>query len=219
MALFPLFASSSPATREFCLNQNEMIKQLTAELSKEAWLLGSLKAMQAECYIKGIGVEKNDVKGKLYLAEAAALGDLGAKHILASLKVFQSNDKQAQIEGLKTLKDEYESGSAFSAGKIGWAYNIGAGVSEDKEKAIKYYEIAANRGMTLWQYLLAHIYEKGYYGKKVDLSKVEYWKIFQPKIHVYTYECALSQLYSGEMSFPKNDALKDKYTKICNESS
>jgi len=220
IVIFTLFTSTAvanPATSELCL---QLEKISISEVAKgESELQSGFIRTQAECYIRGIGVNQNIIKGKALLSKAYKMGDSESGHILASMNVFQSENINEQKEGIKFLLMEYDQGSKFSAGKLGWAYNAGLGFDKNIEIAFRYYEVAAKGGMTLWQFLVAHAYEQGYYNKKVDLNKVKYWKEYKPKIHTYTYECALAQLYSGELSFPVNNELKQKYINLCNENS
>jgi TPR repeat protein len=215
LVVLPSILIASPAKEEFCENSETLVELARKNNKTNSSLLSGLKRIQADCYIKGIGVERDVGKGKSLLSEAHEMGDKQAGHILANLKVFRSNSKEEQKEGLELLKKEYQIGSKFSAGKLGWAYNAGLGAKKDEEKAFEYYKIAAEGGMTLWQYLLAHIYEEGYYGKKPDIQQVEYWKSYRPKVHVYTYECAVAQLYSGKVSFPENPEIENKFVGLC----
>lgn len=54
-------------------------------------------------------------------------GVAGAGHMVASLKVFNSDDFSKQSEGLVLIRSEAESGSCYSQGKLGWAYQRGLG--------------------------------------------------------------------------------------------
>lgn len=138
--------------------------------------------------------------------------------MIASVDVFQSGDPIRQTNGFKVLEREYaDSGSAYAAGKLGWVYQQGFGVEQDLRKALELYNFAAERGMTYWQYLLAHAYEKGYLGLEVDEERAEYWRKFKPKVHVALYECWVSIHYQ-DGTFPKSDELARKYQKICDET-
>ncbi|RZV34546.1 MAG: sel1 repeat family protein [Chromatiales bacterium] len=172
----------------------------------------------AECYRAGIVVEKDRIIGNSLLRVAASEGSSQAAHMIASIDVFQSGDPVRQREGFKVLEGEYsESGSAYAAGKLGWAYQQGFGVDQDLEKALELYNFAAERGMTYWQYLLAHAYEKGYLGLEVNEERAKYWREFKPKVHVALYECWVSTYYQ-DGTFPKSDELGSKYQKKCDET-
>ena len=105
-------------------------------------------------------------------------------HIEASKMLFQSDSFQDQKEGFEYLAKEANEGSAYSIGKIGWAYQMGLGVDADLDKAKELYLSPARAGMTYWQFLLAHAYEMGYLGFIQSGEQYEYWLNFQPKIHI-----------------------------------
>ena len=180
---------------------------------------GWLYLVLAECYREGIAVEKNRLVGNSLLRVAAGAGSDQAAHMIASIDVFQSGDPSRQQAGFKVLEREYvEGGSAYAAGKLGWAYQQGFGVGQDLQKALELYNFAAERGMTYWQYLLAHAYEKGYLGLDADEERAKYWREFKPKVHVALYECWVS-IYYQDGTFPESDELARKYQKICDETN
>lgn len=138
-------------------------------------------------------------------------------HVEASKKLFQSNNEKDQKEGFIYLHRESDEGSAYSTGKIGWAYQMGFGVQKDLAKAKQLYESAAKSGMTYWQYLLAHAYEQGYLGFTKSEEKYQYWLNYEPKIHTAKYECWVANYYDMGI-FPKSDRLLSLNRKLCNES-
>jgi hypothetical protein len=147
----------------------------------------------------------------------AQSGYQSAVHILASLRLFKTDDPTLQRLGFEVLEQEYETGSAFAAGKLGWAYQRGLGVNPDRDKALELYEYAAKSGMTYWQYLLAHAYEKGYLDLEVDPDKAAYWVAYKPKVHIALYECWVASYYH-DGTFPPNDDLQSQYQKTCDET-
>ena len=144
----------------------------------------------------------------------ASSGDSGAAHMLASIQVFRSDDPKLQRKGFLTLKQEADDGSAYSAGKLGWAYALGRGTEKSEKRALEQYFIAAKAGMTYWQFLLAHVYEQGYYGQPVDPERAEYWRTYEPKIHIAKYECEIAQDYERGI-FPANEQLQKQYMDAC----
>lgn len=165
-------------------------KKLTASQIKARFL-----SAVGECYYFGNHVKKDKPKGLKYLKEAKKLGDKGAAHTLASDQLFFSENEQEQIRGFAYLEEEYNNGSAFSAGKLGWAYQRGLGVKADLEKAKELYFYAAKAGMTYWQFLLAHAYERGYLGFEKDKKQYKYWLNYEPKVHIDHYECWITDYY------------------------
>ena len=166
---------------------------------------GWIYLVLAECYRGGIVLEKDREIANSLLRVSANEGNSQAAHMVASIDVFQSGDPSRQREGFKVLEAEYaESGSAYAAGKMGWAYQQGFGVDRDIDKALELYNVAAERGMTYWQYLLAHAYEKGYLGLEIDEERASYWRDYEPKVHVALYECWVA-IYYADGTFPKNE--------------
>lgn len=198
----------------------EKFSVLNPDLPSELSALpdGWLYLMLAECYRAGIGVREDRVVGNSLLRVAASEGSSQAAHMIASVDVFQSGDPVRQKEGFRVLQREYlESGSAYAAGKLGWAYQRGLGVEQHLQKALELYILAAERGMTYWQYLLAHAYERGYLGLDADEERANYWREFKPKVHVDLYECWVS-IYYQDGTFPRSKELAAKYQKVCDET-
>jgi TPR repeat protein len=212
------FAMANQLSIESCKGVQEGIDEVRKEGSAEHQVLSYLITLQAQCYLNGIFVEKNIAKAKSLLAESIEIGNKQASHILASINLFKSDDATDWKMGLESFKEEYKNGSFYSAGKIGWAHNLGRGTKKDPKEAFKYYQVAASGGMTLWQFLLAHSYERGYYGVEPNKEKAEYWRNFQPKVHVYDYDCAIHSLYEGGNSFPKNEELELEFKNRCESS-
>lgn len=211
-------AKAQQITPESCKEAHTVISGSQETKNNEPQLFAYLLTIQAQCYLSGVHVQKNFQKAKKALKESIELGNSKASHILASANVFFSNDPNDWRAGLAVLEQEYQKGSYYSAGKIGWAHNIGRGTSKDGEKALHFYRIAASGGMTLWQYLLAHSYEQGYYGLEIDSEKTQYWKDYQPKVHTYDYDCAIHHLYSSGRSFPENKEVELEFKNRCESS-
>jgi hypothetical protein len=185
-----------------------------SDAMSENWLRHQVATHIADCYMTGRGTERNIRKAMAVLEAPANVGHNNSVHMLASLQVFQSNDPELQREGFLTLQQEAEAGSAYSAGKVGWAYALGQGIEKNEQHALEHYFIAANAGMTYWQFLLAHAYEQGYYGLPVDPDQAKYWLEFEPKVHVAKYEREVAGDYERGI-FPANDELQKQYRDAC----
>ena len=146
----------------------------------------------------------------------SALGHDTATHMLASMRLFQSDDPVEMKRGLVVIEEEAENGSCYSAGKLGWAYQHGLAVSQNLEKAKTLYERAARCGMTYWQILLSHAYEKGYLGFEQDSVKALYWKELEPKVHIADFNCWVANYYRNG-TFPNNDKELAIYAGRCGE--
>lgn len=148
------------------------------------------------------------------LALADAVGHWSAGHMLASIRLFALDDPHQQELGFRRLEAEYEDGSAYAAGKLGWAYQRGLVVEPDLERAIELYEEAARSGMTYWQFLLAHAHEQGYLGFTPSEEQALYWLNMQPKTHIAKYECWVANYYRDGI-FPRNDEQLARHEALC----
>ncbi len=172
--------------------------------------------MQAECYLRGLGGAPKDRNlAKSLLVQSAQLGSEGAAHMLASMRLFESDDPAEQRLGLEVLRKEHENGSAFAAGKIGYAYHKGLVVEASDEIALSYYTEAASGGMTRWQFILSRIYEAGLYGQAVDASLAKYWRDYQPKVHVEVYPCVMAALYQEDLVFEPDAGTARAFQEQC----
>ncbi len=205
---------------------NEFVDSVTASYPElvhlfadkpDGWFEESIATRIADCYVSGRGTEKNIERAMAVLDAPGRAPNSTAAHMLASLRVFRVDDPEVQRLGFQVLKKEAESGNAYSAGKLGWAYQRGLGVDKDLSKALELYNTAASQGMTYWQYLLAHAYEKGHLGLELDLERSRYWREFKPKVHIAVYECWVAMYYQ-DGTFPENERVAVAYQKICDES-
>jgi len=166
------------------------------------------------CILKG--VKKGDVaKAMPYLKKAKEMGDKNGAHILASIQLFQSDDVKEQKAGFEYLTKEYKSGSMYAAGKLGWAYHQGIASKKNDMKALMLYQEAAEGGLTLWQYLLAYIFENGLYGQEPNHDGYDYWVNYNIKLQAISYSCAISSLYSQGNVLPNNPSEEEKHRVQC----
>lgn len=177
-----------------------------------------LSAMYSYLQIYGSVQPSSGTVSKLGHFVLAKLGNRQASHSLASIRLFSSDDFHEQQLGFQYLVTEYEQGSYYSGGKLGWAYQKGLGVEEDLEKALNLYREAASHGMTYWQFLLAHAYQQGYLGLEQDAEMYDYWLNFNPRVHIATYECWVASYYS-DGTFPRNERLQEEYQGLCEDGA
>ncbi|WP_049721463.1 tetratricopeptide repeat protein [Gilvimarinus polysaccharolyticus] len=138
-------------------------------------------------------------------------------HERASKLLFGSSNPDDHSEGFSVLYKEYENGSAYSAGKIGWAYQKGLSVEANLSKALELYHFAARKGMTYWQYMLAHAYEMGYLGLEKSSEQRDYWLNYKSKVHIDIYECWVEYYYSKGF-YPENPEMEKLYREKCKNS-
>jgi len=137
-------------------------------------------------------------------------------HFDASKKLFRSENPDEIKKAYAYLQKETDEGSAYSAGKIGWAYQLGRGTEKDLKKAKELYLHAANRGMTYWQFLLAHAYQQGYLEFDKSDKEYKYWLNYEPKVHIAYYECWVLTYYDMGI-FPTNEYQYKQNEITCNE--
>ena len=84
---------------------------------------------------------------------------------LLSLGAFAQNYSKQQIDSLKILAELLkilaEKGDAEAQLNLGYCYDMGKGVAEDKAEAVKWYRKAADQGDTQAQYNLGVCYCNG----------------------------------------------------------
>ena len=170
----------------------------------------------AGCYVRGDGVDRDIEKAMALLEQPAAEGSSQAQHNLASLQLFRTDDPALHVRGVEQLSAEYENGSAFAAGKLGWAYQLGLGVEADLDRALTLYLHAARQGMTYWQYLLAHAHEQGYLGLALDPEYTDYWLAYELKVHYGVYECWVAHYYDMGI-FPDNAEIEAEFRERCDQ--
>ena len=151
---------------------------------------------------------------KQALGMLSSLGNDAATHMLASIRLFQSDDPAEMKKGLAIIEKEAEEGSCYSAGKLGWAYQHGLAVTKDLQKAKTLYERSAKCGMTYWQILLSHAHEKGYLGYRQDPIQATYWREMKPKVHTADYNCWVADYYRNG-TFPPDDKELYHYANLC----
>lgn len=181
-------------------------------------LVLALLAMYSYLQIYGSVEPTSGTVSKLSHFVLSKLGDRQASHALASIRLFRSNDFHEQKRGFQYLETEYEQGSYYSGGKLGWAYQRGLGVEKDLEKALSLYREAASHGMTYWQFLLAHAHQQGYLGLEQSAEMYEYWLNFSPRVHIAMYECWVANYYS-DGTFPSNEQLQEEYQERCEDGA
>lgn len=172
----------------------------------------------AMCFVVGPS-DSLDVERAMTILEASAdAGYSPAIHQLASLRVFMSDNGELQRSGFLALKREADAGSAYSAGKLGHAYALGRGTERNVALALEHYTMAANAGMTSWQYELAHVYEQGYFGLAIDRQQADYWRNYQPKVHLEVYECVVANGYARG-TFPENREVQEEFAEACQRAA
>lgn len=149
------------------------------------------------CYENGHGVKQNQSEAIKWYLKSFANGNKNAKENLQHMSneaLFEFAHDKAENEDIFLLyKIAAERGFVPAQCNLGWCYDTGTGVSQNKSEAIKWYRKAAEKGNDCAQYNLAQLYEKGL-GTPVDINEAINW-----------YEKAAKQNYKDAKE--KADAL------------
>ena len=203
------------STVQFEHEIGELNPRLPDEFAKQPF--GRAYLVLAECYRNGVEVEKNRLLGNKLLHIAASKGSRPAKFRIATIDVFQSGNAARQKSGFEVLEKEFQRGSVYAAGIMGWAYQQGLGVEQDTQRALELYKYSAERGMTYWQYLLAHAFYNGYLELKASKERGDYWREMRPKLLDASYGCLVSKFYQVGI-FPNSPNAMNEGNEDCDEA-
>jgi len=98
------------------------------------------------CYYNGNLVEKNIANAKEYWRKAIELGSMEAKVRLAFLEIQSAKENSEKKKMVNVLMDAANSGSVLSQAYLGFCYENGIGIKQQKSEAERLYRLAAKRG-------------------------------------------------------------------------
>ncbi len=133
------------------------------------------------CYMAGLGVEQDSVKGFKSFRKAANLGQERAFHNLASCYFYGIGTPQNDTLAIKYYKESAERGNAISQTMLALCYERGRGTEKDTLEAARWYAKAAENEEPTALYAIAEMYAKK--DSVAGLSKGELRK--QPAIGYY----------------------------------
>jgi len=110
-----------------------------------------------ECYQKGIGVKK-DAKQAAYYQEMAAKGGHVDSQFALGLQTLNNNQADKAAAWFKKAASQGHVGAIYYYGYL--LFN-GIGISQDKEKGIKYITLASTKGFPTADYQLGIIFRDG----------------------------------------------------------
>ena len=119
-----------------------------------------------DCYLSGIGVEKDFKKASSFLEKAAEYGDMNSQ-FSQGLSFLNGNQADKAVEWFKRAASKGHVGAIYYYGNL---MHKGMGITQNKEKGIKYLELAASKGFPMADYQLGRIYYEGD-GLERDYSK------------------------------------------------
>lgn len=128
----------------------------------------------ANCYLNGIGVEKNEeIANELLALNNETKEQLYDRYL---------NAKTIE-EQIKWVKMSANLGYAPAQNDLGYFYDKGEGVNKDLNEAIKYYKLSAEQGYAIAQYNLAICYLKGEGVEKNLKEAFKYFKLSADQGH------------------------------------
>uniref|UniRef100_T1JDJ0 Uncharacterized protein n=1 Tax=Strigamia maritima TaxID=126957 RepID=T1JDJ0_STRMM len=138
------------------------------------------------CHLSGHEVEKNETMAANLLSQAASYGNTYAMLVLANmyikgLGVEKDPDKYIELLVKVTEQPLVENGRrnkdvATAEHNLGVSYSKGIGVRKDLERAIEWYNLAADHGFAMAAYILGCHYMRGSGVERNEEKAVECWK-------------------------------------------
>lgn len=116
-----------------------------------------IQLLLGDMYLKGIGVEEDDVEAVKWYSMAVALGNAEAMSKLGEMYQYGYGVKANDFEAVKWYKKAAERNSANGQFRLGWMYEAGrGGLPRDLGMALKYYRLAAKQ-----EHKMAIMYAQG----------------------------------------------------------
>ena len=186
---------------------------------------GDAQCAIALMYKNGDGVRYSYAEAFKWLLKALESNNQWAKDILSSFSNTDLHNAACEYEKRKEFKSAYQlylvaanRGFASSQCNIGWLYENGNGIPQDKEKAAKWYGKSAEQGNKFAQCNLAFFYEKGI-GVHRDYSIAIKWYKKAANQGYGRAQYNLAQLYEKGLGTPVdiNEAI-NWYEKAANQN-
>lgn len=125
-----------------------------------------------DCYMKGIGVEK-DLKQASYYQELAAEGGHEPSQFAIGLNLLNNKQADKAADWFKKAADQGNAGATYY---YGFLLLNGMGVNQDKVEGIKYLEKASQLGFPTADYQLGVLYREGNGTEKNEEKAFSYFK-------------------------------------------
>ncbi len=127
-------------------------EEMAFKLNAEAAQLGEQDAVLAMgwFYNLGVGVAKDDAESRRWYRQAARHGDSKAMFSLGAM-AFEHEEFEEALKWLQRAVEAQHTGAHSWLGKLYWR---GAGAVEDRRRALRLFEIAAERKLPVAQRLL-----------------------------------------------------------------
>jgi len=128
-------------------------------------------------YLFGIGVPKDEAKGKALIRKAAESGDADAQFNYGISCTKGKRGAQGFAEAVKWYRKAAEQGHMFAQVNLGICYAKGSGVSQDHSEAVKWYRRAADQGDAYAQKNLGVCCAKGEGVAKNDVDAYKWFNL------------------------------------------
>ena len=182
-----------------------IVKQLAEEGNAVA------QSYLGRMYIKGIGVEKDDMKAVEWFRKAAEQGNAYAQRNLELMYrkiLIRPEIRKALNDALNVVEEWYlkaaEQGNAVAQTKLGDLYLNGTGVVRDDRKAVEWFRKAAEQGNAVAQTKLGDLYLNGTGVVRDDRKAVEWFR------KAAEQGDAVAQTKIGDMYLNGTGVVKDK---------
>ena len=164
----------------------EMVMRLANEMNQH----GDATAL-GDCYLEGVGIEKDTAEALKYYRQAAKNGFAEAQVDLA-LQLFAKGDKAESLEWLRKAANQ---GNANAQNYLGNCCLNGIGMEKDPPQGLQWVTKAANQGLAVAQLNLGKIY---YLGVFVDKNEIEAKKWMRKAADQGNREAAETLSYLGK---------------------
>lgn len=131
-----------------------------------------------QMYYFGQDCEKNDQEALYWISKAAKELDDSDAYVVLAMVLKESEDEDVKDEGKAFLyaKRAAEMGDENAYNLLGTMYELGCGVEQSYENAIKYYKLAAENGVEIAFLNIGAFYQAGIGVPKDDRKAVEYFQ-------------------------------------------
>lgn len=141
--------------------QEDRVYSLRKASAAQGWWAAGITGF-ADCYLKGVGIPKNDVEAVRHLTKAAEMGDAIAQECLAYLLLKGNEGLQRDVQkALEWREKAVAQGVPEAQYNLGLFYQKGVGVQHNPYKAFVYCSLAAQQGYDEAINLLGLMYKNG----------------------------------------------------------
>ncbi len=122
------------------------------------------------CYLNGLGIEKNEKKALGWYLKSAERGNSNAQYQLGYFYEYGIGTIKDEIKAFKWYLKSAEGGNSDAQYQLGYFYQYGVEIDKDEVKAFEWYLKSAEGGNSDAQYQLGYFYQ---YGVGIDKDEVK----------------------------------------------